>query len=56
MNEAPRIKIIIKTPDFFATPFKKLVVETDPIINRTYFLKGDRIVAVGAPVEEADVG
>jgi hypothetical protein len=46
MSAAP-LKLIITTPEFFSTPPKNLVVEDNEIANRTYFLKGDRIVAVG---------
>jgi len=46
---APRLKLIITTPEFFATPFKKLVVETPEFTDRVYFLKDGRLVAVGLP-------
>ncbi len=42
------MKLVLQTPEFFATPPKKLVVEENPICDRVYFLKGDRIVAVGS--------
>lgn len=37
----------VVAPDFFFIPAKKLRIESDPNINRTYLLAGDRIVAVG---------
>ena len=52
--DAEPIKLILTTPEFFQTPFKKLVVETNPVANRTYFLdKRGQILAVGAPSQEA---
>lgn len=40
-------KLEITSLEFFRTPLNKLRVECDPIINRTYLLKGEHIVAVG---------
>jgi len=37
----------VVAPDFFFIPAKKLRIESDPNINRTYLLNGERIVAVG---------
>jgi hypothetical protein len=49
MNQQPirlgRFEVV--APDFFFIPLKTLTVESDPNTNRTYLLKGDRIVAVG---------
>lgn len=36
----------IAAPNFFFLPLKKLEVETDPVINRTYFIKDGKVVAV----------
>ncbi len=44
--KATRLKFEITTPEFFATPLKKLAIEDAANIGRTYFLKNDRIVAV----------
>lgn len=43
----PEVKILFFDPAFFTTPPKKIRTEDDPIINRTYFLKDGKIVAVG---------
>lgn len=48
---AKPIKLVLTTPEFFAANPKKLRVEECPVINRTYFLKANRIVAVGQPIE-----
>jgi hypothetical protein len=37
----------VVAPDFFFIPLKRLSVEVNPVVNRTYLLDGDRIVAVG---------
>lgn len=41
------VRMLITTPEFFATPPKKLTVEEDANVNRTYFVAADKIVAVG---------
>ena len=43
----PKSKLLIFYPKFFFIPSKKLVIEADPIANRTYFIHAGRIVAVG---------
>lgn len=44
------VRLEIVTPEFFATPLKKLSVEDGP--GRIYFVnKSGRIVAVGKPKE-----
>lgn len=47
----PRVRMEIADPVFFATPLRKMTIETNPVVNRTYFLKGERIIAVAVPVE-----
>jgi hypothetical protein len=51
MSEA--LHLIIKSEEFFATPLKKLAVEENRGAGRTYFLKGERIVAVAIPAQES---
>lgn len=46
MNSAPAVKLLVASNEFFSTNPKKLAVESDEITNRTYFIKGDKIVAV----------
>jgi hypothetical protein len=40
----PRFEIV--APNFFFNPFMKMQVESDPVTNRTYFIKDGKIVAV----------
>lgn len=48
------LRLIIKTPEFFATPPKKLTVEENRGCGRTYFLdKRGRILAVAVPAQES---
>lgn len=54
MTQAQPIKLIIKSPEFFSTPPKKITVEENAGTGRTYFLRGDRILAVGLPIEESE--
>lgn len=42
------IKLIIFAENFFSLNLRKLKVESCPIIGRTYFLHGGRIVAVAS--------
>lgn len=46
---APALKLEVVAPGFFAIPPKKLRIESDANVNRTYFVsvKDGRIVAVG---------
>lgn len=37
----------VVAPDFFFIPSRLLRLESDQNVNRTYLLKGERIVAVG---------
>ena len=39
-------KFEVVAPNFFFIPFKKMTVESDPVTNRTYFVKDDKVVAV----------
>lgn len=50
MTQAQPIKLIIKSSEFFSTPPKKITVEENAGTGRTYFLRGDRILAVGMPI------
>lgn len=43
---ATPIKMLITSEEFFFVPLKKMRIESCPVANRTYFLDGDRIVAV----------
>jgi hypothetical protein len=51
MTEAHPVRIEIAVPEFFSSDPKRLTVEENPIIGRTYFLKRGRIVAVAIPTE-----
>lgn len=42
----PKVKLLFCDPSFFVTPSKKIRTEQDPVTNRTYFLVGDKIIAV----------
>lgn len=53
MSAAP-VRLVLKTPEFFAADPKKLRVEEDPVTDRIYFLKKDRIVAVAERSHEKD--
>lgn len=56
MTAVRPIHLEAASPEFFSTPAKKLAVEENDGTGRTYFLKGDRIVAVGVPVQEQGNG
>lgn len=43
----PQVTLLFAAPEFFILPPKKIRTESDPVINRTYFIHADRIVAVG---------
>jgi hypothetical protein len=45
------VRLEVASPDFFATPLKKLTVEQNAGTGRTYVLKGGRIVAVAKSAE-----
>jgi hypothetical protein len=47
LTEIVRTRFEIVDPEFFSIPLKKLAIESNPNTNRVYFLRGDRIVAVG---------
>jgi hypothetical protein len=47
LTEIVRTRFEIMDPEFFSIPLKKLAVESNLNTNRVYFLRGDRIVAVG---------
>lgn len=50
---APSVKLEFADPEFFTAAPKKLKVENDPNVGRTYFISKDRIVAVAKP-EQGD--
>ncbi len=54
ITAASPIKIDLQVPEFFHIPFRKMVIETNEITNRTYFLHHGRIVAVAIPLEASD--
>ena len=54
MAEALRTsRFEIVAPNFFFLPLRKLEVESNPITNRTYFLKDGKVVAVARRKEAA---
>lgn len=42
----PQVKFLFGAPEFFRASPKKLKVEADPIVGRTYFILNGRIVGV----------
>lgn len=40
------VKLLIFDPLFFFIPSKKLLIESCPVVNRTYFIHRGKIVAV----------
>ncbi len=42
-----KVTLLFAAPEFYSAPPKKITTESDPVINRTYFLLAGRIVAVG---------
>lgn len=42
------VALLFATKEFYSAPPKNIRVETDPVINRTYFIYRGRIVAVGS--------
>jgi hypothetical protein len=48
-GDLPEVKLLpgLVAPEFFSVPFQKMVVEDNPIINRTYFIHKGKILAVG---------
>jgi hypothetical protein len=53
-TEAPRLKIEIAAPGFFAVPLKKVEIETVRETGRTYFIYRGAIVAVARKGGEHD--
>ena len=49
--EVRRFEVV--APNFFFIPLRRLTIESGPITNRTYFIDGDRVVAVGLLKEPA---
>lgn len=46
------IKLVLVAPNFFFIPLRKMTVEKSDVTAQTYFLKDDRIVAIGEPVRQ----
>lgn len=51
---APSVKLEFAAKEFFSIPPKRLKVEESPATGRTYFIAGDRIVAVAKPIQQGD--
>lgn len=50
--KSPALRIVLSVPGFFAIPLRKIEVEAEPNVGRTYFVYRDRIVAVAQRSEE----
>lgn len=42
----PQVNLLFAAPEFYRSNPKRLKTESDPVINRTYFILDGRIVAV----------
>lgn len=50
----PEVKLLFAAPEFYKANPKKLKVEACPVIDRTYYVLKDRIVAVATFAGEVD--
>lgn len=44
-------KLLFWAPEFFSISPKKIRIESEPNVGRTYFISGDRIIAVAVPAQ-----
>jgi hypothetical protein len=42
----PEVRLLFAAPEFYSANQKRLKTESDPVVNRTYFILDGRIVAV----------